>query len=92
MPSFQKEEPLAEFRIYRYSEDGASPACEDCPRQFVLAAEVVLGSAVAGEQMVYRETILTGWRYLYRVSCMTEDGTEGDKSVPVTVDRRVVSQ
>lgn len=76
---------LAGFRVYHSLEERSAPACEDCPRQYQLVAEVDMGKRVAGERIAYTEVMKQGFRYFYRVSCYTEDGVEGDKSKTVTI-------
>lgn len=79
------DDRLAGFRVYRSLEDISDPVCEDCPRPFKQASELNIGKTAPGETMSYTEAVKKGFRYFYRVSCYTEEGSEGEKSETVTV-------
>lgn len=71
-------------RVYRSKDALDSPACEDCPRIYNIAADLPLEQ----DKMVYREPLQKGFRYYYKIVIYDEGNHDSEDSNVVNFEYR----
>ena len=81
---------VGEFWVYRARIEKSSQDCLDCPVLFKRIARVGSDRSEKGADQTlafsFRETVVSGFKYLYKVKPVTPGGTPGDDSNTVTID------
>lgn len=80
-PTKKEDNVTAGYLIYRSAEPMSEEACEGCPVLFQRAAKIPLAETVpASNKMAYREALLPGTRYRFKVVPYDAQGQPGPNS------------
>ena len=79
---------LTGFKIYVSKVALSESGCEDCPLRFNAVADVPIGKKAAQNQLIYSESVESGYQYVYMVRGYSDDGliSEDSNYISFTVE------
>ena len=70
------------FIVYRSKKALTDKVCKGCPILFSRVADIPVAGEIPGESMTYSETLVKGFRYIYKVTLYTKAGLfSGDSNL-----------
>jgi len=81
IPEAKGKEAFDGFIVYRYQRPDSDSPCKNCPKLFQQVANIEIDTSdYENRNMDYREEIIKGFVYTYKVVLFTKDGASGTDS------------